>query len=200
MRRAAVGLALLAAVVASAAIVLAQPAAAPARIGMLPLGSPASEYDRSLVEAFRAGLRETALVENRDVVLDIAWVTGEAGAARAVAELVQRGAKLLVPCGTSSSLAAKRGAGPVPVRFLGAIFAFPPAARAGALVAYGPDYADLYRRAASYALRMLNGARLADLPVEQPAKFELVINLATARALNLSVPQALLLQASEVVR
>jgi putative ABC transport system substrate-binding protein len=83
---------------------------------------------------------------------------------------------------------------------LGTVFAFPPAAREGALIAYGPDYADLYRRAASYAARMLSGARPADLPVEQPAKFELVINLATARALGITVPQSLLLQASEVVR
>ena len=307
---------------------LAQPAGGPVRIGMLPLGSPASAYDRSLVEAFRDGLREVGLVENRHVSLDVAWVDRDADAARVVEEVVRRGAKLLVPCGTSASLAAQRHGHSLPVLFssvgnpvgiglvetlgrpggnasgfsdalaelggklvqlarelgkadapvhylwhggwadgqfrlqateqaahsagvklrareirevaelndamgamrkaganavivqpspftfrerervieaatragLALIFAFPPAAREGAVIAYGPDYADLYRRAASYADRMLKGARPADLPVERPVKFQLVINLNAARALALTVPQSLLIQASEVIR
>lgn len=306
----------------------AQPSGGPVRIGMLPLGSPASAYDRSLVEAFRHGLREAGLVENRHVILDVEWVDKDADASRLVDELVRRGARLLVPCGTSASLAAKARGNSLPVLFisvgnpvgiglvktlahpggdasgfsdaladlggklvqlareigkpdapvhylwhggwadgqfrlqateqaarsagvklrareirevgevndamaamkkagavavivqpspftyrerehlieaatrfgLALIFAFPPAARQGAVIAYGPDYADLYRRAASYADRMLKGARPADLPVEQPVKFELIVNLSAAKTLGLSVPQSLLLQASEVIR
>ncbi len=295
---------------------------------MLPLGSPASAYDRSLVEAFREGLREAGLVENRHVLLDVAWVERDADAVRVVDDVVRRGAKLLVPCGTSASLAAQRRGNSLPVLFisvgnpvgiglvrtlahpggnasgfsdalaeiggklvqlarelgkpdapvhylwhsawadgqfrlqateqaaqaagvklrareirdvselsdsmaamrragasavivqpspftfrerahvieaatragLAVIFAFPPAARDGAVIAYGPDYADLYRRAATYADRILKGARPADLPVERPVKFQLVVNLSAASALALAVPQSLLIQASEVIR
>ena len=90
----------------------------PVRIGFLPLGLPSSAYDRSLVEAFRLGLRDVGLIENEHIVLDIIWPGSQPEIAGAVAELLERGAKLLVTCGTSNSLGAQRQASRVPILFI----------------------------------------------------------------------------------
>jgi len=316
---------------AAAAVILPSAARAqqgknPVRIGMLPIGLPSNPYDTSLVAAFRRGLRDTGIVENRDVLLDIVWVGGGDPEA-AVSDLIKRGAGLLVPCGSSFSVAARRQTSTIPIVFLnvgdpiamglvdslsrpgrnatgfsdlladlsgklvgvadelneprrtiaylwhtawpdgqnryrateraaqaaglqiqskgiadidelnsaltalkpsgsavlivqpspltfeqrgqiiasamknglGTVFGFPVAAREGALLGYGPDYLYMYSRAPFYVESILKGTKPADLPVEQPTKVEVVINMKTANALGLNVPSALSVSATELI-
>jgi len=297
------------------------------RIGLLPFGSPSNDYDKSLVEAFRLGLRQAGLIEGRDIVLDIVWTSGsDADTDKAVTDLIGRGAALLVPTGSTASVATRRHTSTIPIVFvsvgnpvamglvqnlahpggnatgfsdifsdlsaklvelgkainkqdtidylwhtawpdgknrfqtteqaaqsaglkvrargiaesaeidetiaalkrdgattiivqpapftyrershiigtasengLGTIFGFPAAARDGALMAYGPDYLHMNQRAPLYVSQILKGTKPADLPVELPAKINLLVNLKTAKRLGVEVPLSLLIRADELI-
>jgi putative ABC transport system substrate-binding protein len=82
---------------------------------------------------------------------------------------------------------------------LPAVYYDPYYVAAGGLVAYGPEFIDQFRRAAGYVDRILKGERPADMPAQQPTKYELVINLKTAKALGIQVPATLLGRADEVI-
>ena len=84
-------------------------------------------------------------------------------------------------------------------RRLPAVYPYRELVDAGGLMSFGPDYADMHRRAASYVDRILKGAKPADLPIEQPKQFNLIVNAKTAHALGIEVPAGLLLRASEVL-
>jgi ABC-type uncharacterized transport system substrate-binding protein len=277
----------------------AQQASKPFRIGYVPLGLPTNVTDQSYVEAFRKGLRDVGLIENRDVTIDITWVANESDYPQAVSQLVQRGAALLVTGGSTATAAAQRHTSTIPIIFapagnpvgtkfvaslshpggnitgfsdvladlsgkyvqfgielgkahapidylwqtkwpdgknrldattraaqslgvklrargfdhiddandvlaamknagavaivvqpspltnryrgrlielgmahgLGMIMAWPVAAREGALIGYGPDYADMYRRVGSYVIRIIQGEKPANSPSKSPRSF-----------------------------
>jgi putative ABC transport system substrate-binding protein len=79
------------------------------------------------------------------------------------------------------------------------ISGWPVFAKSGAICTYGPKLSDSYRRLASYVDRVLKGARTSDLPIERPTKFETVVNMKTAKALGLTVPNSIIVSAHEVI-
>jgi putative ABC transport system substrate-binding protein len=82
---------------------------------------------------------------------------------------------------------------------LPSVVGFPEFVEAGGLISFGPNYPALWRRSAEFVDKILRGAKPADIPVEQPTKFDLVLNLKTAKTLGLAIPESLLLRADEVI-
>ena len=297
------------------------------RIGFLPLGSPTNRYDLSYVEAFRKGLVENDLIDGKNVLVDLLWVENEPEYDQAVLELIRRGARILVPAGSSASAAAKRQTSAIPIIFisvgnpvgigivqilshpggnatgftdvlsdlssklvdfakelnaqgrpvgylwydkwpdgrsrftqteaaaqdlgvmlraralsdigelnaalgemrsngvtalivqpspftyhhrdqiivstardrLAMICAWPQAPSEGALIGYGPGYSDIYRRAGSYISRIMKGENPSELPVQNPVKFYLCVNLKAAKRLGVIISTNLLALATEVI-
>jgi putative ABC transport system substrate-binding protein len=84
--------------------------------------------------------------------------------------------------------------------YLPAIYGGSEEVRVGGMMSYGPSHADMFRRAAGFVVKILEGAKPGDLPIEQPTKFELVVNLKTAKVLGIKIPESILLRADEVIR
>ena len=112
----------------------------------------------------------------------------------------QRPDGLYVSLGPLMRANEKRIAGFALKSQLPSVYGYREAVEAGGLMSYGADEADSYRRVAYYVDRILKGAKPADLPVEQPTKFELMINLKTARALGLTIPPNVLARAGRVIK
>ena len=79
------------------------------------------------------------------------------------------------------------------------VYLFRPHGQAGGLTSYGPDLPDMFRRCGVYVGRILGGTKPADLPIEPPSRFELVVNLKTAKALGITIPETILVRADEVI-
>jgi putative ABC transport system substrate-binding protein len=161
------------------------------RVGVLlkrdnPVNAPVLRAMEHTAQALKIQLqsvevRDPADLENAVAIL----VRGHAGAIA-----VQDDALLLAQVGQIAELARKHQLPTI---------GFVEYGRAGGLLAFGVNFPDLWRRAAGFVDKILKGAKPADLPVEQPTKFELVINLKTAKALGLTIPPSLLLRADQVI-
>jgi putative ABC transport system substrate-binding protein len=120
---------------------------------------------------------------------------------RAFSEMTRARAGALTVLGSTLFLIERRRLVDLAAKYrLPAVYSWREGVDAGGLMSYGPNFADLHRRAATYVDKILRGAKPADLPVEQPAKFELVINLKTAKALGLTIPPSVLGRADEVIQ
>jgi putative ABC transport system substrate-binding protein len=126
---------------------------------------------------------------------------GPADFDRAFSEMTRARADALTVLSTSMLFGQRRRLVDLAAKHrLPAVYTWREAVDAGGLMAYGANIADMYRRTATYVDKILKGAKPADLPVEQPTKFELVINLKTAKALGLTIPPTLLARADEVIK
>ena len=135
------------------------------------------------------------------VRLQFVEARGPADIDRAFSEMIRARAGALTVLGSAMLFSERRRLVDLAAKHrLPAVYTSRDIVDAGGLMSYGPNLADNFRRAAIYVDKILRGTKPGDLPVEQPTKFELVINLKTAKALGLTIPQSLLLQADEVIQ
>ena len=158
------------------------------------LRNPANTGEAMAVEATQSAARSFGM----SVVIELANKPNDFE--QAIAAIVNSGAKSLVVLPDPMFL-ANRGQliKLIDQARLPAIYMETGFVAAGGLISYGPNFTQLFRRAATYVDKILKGAKPADMPVEQPTKFELIINLGTANALGLTIPQSILLRADEVI-
>jgi putative tryptophan/tyrosine transport system substrate-binding protein len=150
-----------------------------------------------------AGVRQAlqGAADALGVQLHVLEVDSPAAFERAFATVSREGVGALVSLGSPAFSRARAGLVALAAQHrLPAMFRNRADVEAGGLMAYGPNFPDIWRRAAVYVDKILKGARPADLPVEQPTTFELMINLKTAPALGITIPPTLLFQATEVIR
>jgi putative tryptophan/tyrosine transport system substrate-binding protein len=160
------------------------------------LGATTAAIQSQWTAAFVQRLGELGWVEGRTVTIEYRWAEGRSDR---LPEIFRRADALIVP--PDVFLLAHRIR--INTLALGARLPTMHGSReyveAGGLMSYGPNYSDLFRRSADYVDRILRGAKPADLPVEQPTKFDLIINLTTGKALGLEIPPMLLGRADEVI-
>jgi putative ABC transport system substrate-binding protein len=160
--------------------------------GLIDPGFPASAVYRNVAEAAAPKLGMT---------LQHAEVREPTHFEKAFAAMIQQRAQAILVYGSTMFLSHLREIVDLTAKHrLPDIYWNRDAVAMGGLMSYGVSHPDLYRRAAAYVDKILKGAQPAEMPVEQPTKFELVINLKTANALGLTIPQALLLQADHVIQ
>jgi putative ABC transport system substrate-binding protein len=146
-------------------------------------------------------LKETrAAAEILHVRLELLELKTSDQAASRFEAAIKTGAAGMVVFSDPLTTAIRQDIADLAIKFrLPTIYTYREFAEAGGLISYGPSRREMYRKAAEYAAKILKGAKPADLPVEQPTKFELVINLKTAKALGLTIPQTLLLRADQII-
>jgi putative ABC transport system substrate-binding protein len=162
-------------------------------------------------EAFRFGLSDLGYSEGKSIAIEHRSADGQADRLPALAtELASLQPKIIVASGSSAAIAARNATETIPIVFT---YATDPIgvgliaslahdaeyAQSGGLVAYGPSLVGLHRKAAVFVDKILKGEKPADLPVEQPTRFSLVVNAKVAKALGLTFPPALLIRADEVI-
>ncbi|HWN91012.1 MAG TPA: ABC transporter substrate-binding protein, partial [Verrucomicrobiae bacterium] len=150
----------------------------------------------------RLGVQQTeAAAKTAGVSIHSVPVGTAAGLEAVFASVVRGGAKALIIVSTARLFSDRKRLAELAVKHrLPTVVGPREFVEAGGLLGYAADFPDLFRRAATFADKILKGAKPGDLPVEQPTKFKLVINLKTAKALGLTIPQSLLLQADEVIQ
>jgi putative ABC transport system substrate-binding protein len=149
----------------------------------------------------RLGVRQSeAAAKTAGVSIHSVPVGNAAGLEAVFASVVRDGAKALIIVSTARLFSDRKRLCELAVKHrLPTVVGLREYAEAGALASYGTDYPDLFRRAATYVDKILKGAKPGDLPILQPTKFELVINLKTAKALGLTIPPSLLQRADQVI-